>query len=186
MVIYIKEMDKNDKLGEIDKFPKFIQKIIIKIVDITNNFFVVNIGESTKKYILPNSNKEKVYQKIIKRIDKEQKVDKRKIKIVLSRKIHEYKEKIRQLKIIDGNKILLENLDKIIEKVLGTIPIEIAEIYILANNYSQENVSFIKNIALKVKSISVITKQINKYKILEEILLENGIIISVLNNKKKR
>ena len=59
MVIYIKELDKNDKLGKLDKFSNWIKKTVIKIIEITNNFIEIELENKNRKYILPNVNNKK-------------------------------------------------------------------------------------------------------------------------------
>ena len=180
MIIYIKEMDNNDKLGVIDNFPKIIQKIIKKIIELTNNFYEINIDSKTKKYIIPNIENNKVYKKIVKKIKKISKVE-----LVLSKDVKKYSNKFDKIKIIDGNEFYLKNIYNIIKIIVGNNPVETADVYILTNKYVQKSVNFIKDIVKKVKAINIISTQIEKYKILEEILLEEGYSVNVSNNKRK-
>ena len=185
MIIYIKELDKNDKLGKIDKFPKFIQKVIIKIVDLSNNFFSIDIDEERKKYILPNINNKRVYFKILRKIQNIQMHSKKKIQIVLDKNLKQYKQIFKGYSIIDGKRTIDDNIDKVIEKIIGNLPIETQKVYILTNNYSQLNVRFVQKLSTKVREINIITKQIDKYNTLGEIMLEEGNCITVSNNKRK-
>lgn len=185
MVIYIKELDKNDKLKSIEKYPKVIRKFIMIFVEITNSFFIEYIDEENKKYIIPNINEKKVYCKIRKKISKEQKKTKRKVEIVLSEKMHELLKNFEGLRIINGRKIYLDYIEDIIENVLGENPMELQDVYILANSYNYTNVNIINRLSGKVKSVNIVTNDIKNYSILENMLYEKGIIITISNNKKK-
>lgn len=183
MNVFIKELDKNDKVFKKKWIRNFLQKIIIKFTEMTNNFFILNIDEENKIFILPNIGKEDTYINIIKKIKSNK--SKRKIDLILSKSVKKYDKYLKGVRILDGRNILIDNIENIIKIIIGNIPIEIIDLYILANNYTQTNVNFIKNISTKVKSVNLITNQIEKYKILEEMLLEEGIAISISNNKRK-
>ena len=186
MVIYIKELDKNDKLGKLDKFSNWIKKTVIKIIEITNNFIEIELENKNRKYILPNVNNKKVYKKVIKKIKLQKKVSKEKIEIVLSENLKKYKNEFKNFSIINGNNLLLKNVDKVVKRIIGNLNIEEQQVYILANGYTQTNVNFIKDMSLKVKNVNVITNQIQKYSMLEEMMMKNkGIAITCANNKKK-
>ena len=57
--------------------------------------------------------------------------------------------------------------------------------YILANNFQEKNINLIRNLAPKVRTVNIVTKEIEKYKIIEEMLQESGVPIVITNNKKK-
>ena len=81
---------------------------------------------------------------------------------------------------------MLKNVDKVVKRIIGNLNIEEQQVYILANGYTQTNVNFIKDMSLKVKNVNVITNQIQKYSMLEEMMMKNkGIAITCANNKKK-
>ena len=185
MVIYIKELDKNDRLDFLEKYPKFIHEFVIKFIEISNNILVKRIDEDKQIYILPNINRKNVYKNIKKRIKKNTKKTKRKVEIVLSEKLHQYINEFDGLKIINGRKVYLEHLEEVLNKVLGEKPIEMQDIYILSNSYNYININVINKLALKVKTINIVTKDIRNFSILENLLFEKGILITITNNKKK-
>ena len=190
MVIYIKELDKNDRLSSVEKYPKFLHKIIINCIWKIKGFIIEKIDEQNQKYILLNSNnKEKkikrIIKKIIKEIEKNKKTSRRKIEVVLSERLKEHKDEFIGLKILDGKSIYKDYLKEVIQDILGNNPIELQDIYFLSNLYANSNISVIEKMATKVKSINIITKDIKNYSIFENILLEKGIVTTILNNKKK-
>ena len=185
MIIYIKELDKNDKLNKLDKFPTFIKKIVINLIRKTNNFFTIKIDNEKQKIILPDINRKKVYEKIIKKINIIKERNRKKIKIVLSKKLHQKKEEFYGLRVVDGKNIFYKYIEDVIKKILGNNPIEIMDIYLLASQYTNTNVNLINSISKKFKSTNVITDEINKYGILEGLMEEKGIALTITNNKKK-
>ena len=185
MVIYIKELDKNDKIYMLDKIPKIIYKLVLKFIEISGYFFIHNLDEEKQVFIIPDINNMKVYKKIKKVINKKVKKTKRKIEVVLSEKLHELIYMFDGIKILDGRKIYIDNIEFVIKKIIGESPMEIQDIYILSNSYNSSNVNIINKLATDVKSINIITKDITKYSIIEDILIEKGIVITVSNNKKK-
>jgi hypothetical protein len=198
MVIYIKELDKNDKISFLEKYPKFLHKVIIGFVLHTKRFITKKIDEQNKIYILKSSNDKcqnkagsksiyeiKAIKRIVKEIENDKKTSRRKIDIILSENLKKYKEYFTGLSVLDGKGVYKEHLEDVIQEVLGNNPIELQDIYFLSNMYANSNVSVIEKIASKVKSINIITKDVKNYSILENILLEKGIVVTVLNNKKK-
>ena len=183
MNIFVKELDNDDKVLNKKLIPKFIQKIIIKFIEKTNKFFIVDIDEENKIFVLPNIEKEKVYKNIVKKVKTIK--TKRKTELVLSKEVKKYTRFLNGMKIRNGKTILVDSIDNILQKIIGEIKIETIDLYILANSYTQTSVNFIKKISKKVKSVNLITNRVDKYKMIEEMLLEEGIAISISNNKKK-
>ena len=105
--------------------------------------------------------------------------------MVLSNKIKKYNEFFKKYNVIDGKNIFLNSIESILEKVLGENKLALQDIYILTNYYQKNNINLIRNLSTKVKTVNVITSEIQKYKNLEEIMQENGIAICVANNKRK-
>jgi Mor family transcriptional regulator len=67
-----------------------------------------------------------------------------------------------------------------------SIKLELQSVYILVNEYNSENLEIIQNIMQKVKTVNIVTKELNKYIALEEKMSnEKGIYMSVTNNKRK-
>ena len=105
--------------------------------------------------------------------------------MVLSNKIKKYNEFFKKYTVIDGKNIFLNSIESILEKILGENKLALQDIYILTNYYQKNNINLIRNLSTKVKTVNVITSEIQKYKNLEEIMQENGIAICVANNKRK-
>lgn len=182
--IYIKELDEFEKIEILDKFPKFLRKLLINITKIINSFFINKIDSNNKIYIIPDIERKKVYKNIIKKLKKEE-TKTQKVQVVLSKTIKEYKTYFESIKILDGKLVMKESVYEILSKVLGGNKIELQDVYILTNKYNNYANKIIKMLKEKVKSINIVTKEINKYNNLEEMLSKEGIIISVANNKRK-
>ena len=181
--IYIKELEKQEFL-EFYKLPKWTSNFVWKIVKILNLILKKEVEEDKKIYFIPNLEKENVYKKLNKKLKKE-KTKTKKIQIILSKKLKQYKEYLKQYKIVDGKPSFINAVEEILLKVLGENPLQMQDIYILTNKYCDQSVFIVKKIATKVKTMNIITKEIEKYKILEEMLEEKGIAVCVANNKKK-
>ena len=184
MIIYIKELDKNDRLGYLDDYPMFIKKIVLLYMRLTNNCIVINIDESNQKFLICNKNN-KTFNKINKKIQKKKMESKRKIQVVLSENLKEFKDKIKNANVLNGKSIYKRHLIDVINYVLKEIPLELIDIHILSNSYCNENVNMIKRLVREVKLIKIITKEVDKFQILEELLSEEGFMITVSNNKRK-
>ena len=182
--IYIKELEEKDTIEMYTKFPKFIKKAIILFQAKLNKIIVKEIDENNKIYLIPNINKKMVYKKIRNKVEKE-KTKTQKVQAVLQEKLKKYKDELYNIKIIDGKDAMSEQIENILNYILGNNPIELQDIYILTNSYDESSVSIIKKLAVKAKTMNIITKNIEKYRILEAILEEKGIVLNIANNKKK-
>ena len=180
--IYIKELEKQDFL-EFYKLPKWTRNFIWKVIKKLNIVLIKQIEENKKIYFITNV-KEKIYKKINKKLEKE-KTQTQKVQIILSKQLKVYKEYFKQYKIVNGKQSFIKSIEKILEKVLGENIIQMQDVYILTNKYSEQSVYLINKLIHKVKTMNIITKEIEKYRTLEEIIQEKGIAISVANNKKK-
>lgn len=181
--IYIKELEKQEFL-EFYKLPKWTRKFAWKIVKILNLILRKEIDENKKIYFIPNIEKESVYKKVCQKLEKE-KTQTQKIQIILSKKLKQYKEYLKQYKIVDGKQSFIKAVEEILLKVLEENPLQMQDIYILTNRYCEQSIFIIKKLSQKVKTMNIITKEIEKYKTLEEMLGEKGIAICIANNKKK-
>lgn len=182
--IYIKELKEKDTIDLYSGVPKYVKKFIILFYIKCNKIIVKKIDENNKIYIIPNINQKKVYKKIRSKIEKE-KTKTQKVQAILEEKIKKYKDELNNIKIVDGTDVMPEQIENILKYILGNNPIELQDIYILTNNYEERSISIIKKLALKTKTMNIITKNIEQYKTLETILEEKGIILNIANNKKK-
>ena len=185
MVIYIKELeDENELISK--KFPKFLKNICIYIRKYFNNITIKNIDENKKVYIIPNIEDKKICKKMRRKVQKE-KSDIHKTQLVLSNNLKKYIDKFKDFNIIDGNEIKINLIEEILRKIIkNNTKLELQDIYILTNRYETKTISVINKLVEKVKTINIITPEIEKYNIIEsKIYKEKGINIIVANNKKK-
>lgn len=179
--IYIKELEKQEFL-EFYKLPKWTRNFAWKVVQKINLILKKEIDENKKIYFI--SNIEKMYKKINTKLEKE-KTQTQKIQITLSKELKKYKEYFKEYKIVDGRQSFINSIEEILKNILKENPIQMQDIYILTNKYSEQSIYIINKLVQKVKTMNIITKEVEKYKTLEELMQEKGIAISVTNNKKK-
>ncbi len=170
-------------IQENDK-PKFIFKTF-NIIELVEDKIILPItGDET----LTSPKAQKLAKKTKKILEKT--VSK---KIVISRKIQKQKEYVEILKdegfeIVDG-KWLFEVLScKVLDYMVKRKKIkkQDASISILVNNLTENMLAIIRQIAKEYKRVNIVTKYMEKFKRIEEqILQEDGIMITVGNNKKK-
>ncbi len=170
-------------IQEADK-PKFILRTfnIIKLVE--NKIILPITGDEPLKFSKAQKLAEKT-KKILK-----QTVSK---KIVISRKIQKQKEYVETLKregfeIVDG-KWLFEVLScKVLDYMIKRKKLKKKDlsISILVNDLTENMIAIIRQIAKEYKRVNIVTSYMEKFKRIEEkILQEDGIMITVGNNKKK-
>lgn len=184
ITIYIKELKKDDKIDALEKVPKFLHKILINITKKTNNFYINTIDEDKKVYLIVNTKNKNTYKNIIKKL-KNEKTRTQKIQIVLEDNLKENVNYFNEFKILDGKEFMNNNVNKILEKILENIPIALQDVFILTNKYNESSVRLIKNIGQEFKSVNVISKEIERYNMLEDILENETIVFSIANNKRK-
>lgn len=188
--IYIKQIKEKEEIPNLEKIPKFLRNLYFKVTKNMNMIFQKEIEENKRTYLLSNINKESTYKKLIKKLEKLE-TSTQKIQIILSEEIKEYKEYkdykeyFIKYKIINGKKIYRESIKEILHKILPEEILSMQDVYILTNKYSNEEVKIIRELVDKVKSINIITKQIDKYKMYEDIMQQQGNMLYVSNNKKK-
>ena len=169
-MIYI---EKNDK-------PSFIEKTF-SLIRIKENTIIVPISEKTTiKQI------EKISQKTKRTISKLSNSK----KVVLSKKMK--KEQIYMnylntygIDISDGRWLFEVLLTDIVDYIVEKQKLEKVNISILINDLNDIEFENIKLLAKKYTTINIVTNHIEKFKKLEKQLQEDGIIITITNNKKK-
>jgi len=168
MIIYIREIDKKDRISLLEKLKIKLNMILVKVID-----------EKRIVYIIPKIENERIYKKLNKKIKKYPNC-----KIVLSKKIKKYESQIECYQIIKGKFVQKSLLHKILQLVLGNLSLQ--DIYILSKKYESSTVNIIEYFLDKVRTVNIVTNEIQKYKKIEEqIYNEKGIIITVTNNRKK-
>ena len=184
ITVYIKRLKKDDKIDELKKTPKFLHKMLINITKRTNNFYTNTIDEDKKIYLIIDENNKNIYKNIIKKL-KNEKTKTQKVQIVLEDDLKEYIDYFSEFKILNGKDFMNNNVKAILEKILENTPMALQDVFILTNKYNEQSIRMIKNIGQEFKSVNVISKEIEKYKTLEDILESEIIVFSIANNKKK-
>lgn len=169
-MVYI---EKNDK-------PNFIEQIL-NLIRVKENTIILPINEKmTEKKI------EKLAMKTYKKITK---ISNSK-KIVLSKEMKEEEKYINYLntygmEISEGRWLFEILLTDIVKYITEKQKIEKANISILINDLTDIEFNNIKILAQKYNMINIVTNHIEKFRKLENQLKEEGIIITITNNKKK-
>lgn len=166
-------IEKNDK-------PSWLERKI-NLIKIQENTIIVPINENTNK---------KQVEKIAKKTNKIISKMTSSKKIVLSKKIQQEEQYVNYLnsyglEISDGRWLFEILLINIVEYLIQKRKIEKVSISILINDLTEIEFENIKLLANKYKTINIVTNHIEKFKKLEEQLREEGIIITITNNKKK-
>ena len=170
-MFYIQENDK----------PTFLEKMFTKIRIENNRIILPTEKELTEKKL------EKLAQKTIKMLNKSSSK-----KIVVSKKIEEYEKLMNILKSkyinVDGKWLYKMLVPEMMEYILKkeNLKKEETSLYILVNDATDVAVQNILEFAKEYKTITIITNHLDRFKKIEErILEESGINISIMNNKKK-
>ena len=166
-------IEKNDKPNRLVRF--------LKLIKVENNTITVPICEKTT-----NKQIEKLAQKTNKIINKLSNSK----KVVLSKQAQEEVQFVNYLnsygiQIANGRWLFEILLTNIVEYLIHKKKIEKANISILINDLTEIELRNIKTLAIKYKTINIVTNHIEKFTKLEEKLQEEGVIITITNNKKK-
>ena len=174
VTVYVKEALKN----------KGLRKENLQPFRIFNRIQIKEIGQSKKIYEISKPNKTSIYKRVLKKLEKE-KTKTEKVQVVLSNKMKKYEQYFPNCKILNGKPIFFSSIEPILKEILGDNLLALQDVYILTDNYQEKNINLIRTLAPKVKTINIVTKEIEKYKIIEEILQEQGNSVVVSNNKRK-
>ncbi len=166
-------------IEKIDKFSK-IESILNKVklkenkIKIYKDISITNI-----------KNKRRIINKI-KRILIKEKVD----KVILSKEIKKDKEFINLLysnsiNTSDDRWLFKMLADEVIGKVIKNTKKQESELHITVNELNNINQNIIYKFSKEFKRVNIITNHIGKFKKIAEELYEDGIIITVTNNKRK-
>ena len=169
-MVYI---EKNDK-------PNFIEQIL-NLIRVKENTIILPINEK-----MTENKIEKLAMKTYKKITK---ISNSK-KIVLSKEMKEEEKYINYLntygmEISDGRWLFEILLTDIVKYITEKQKIEKVNISILINDLTDIEFNNIKILAQKYNMINIVTNHIEKFRKLENQLKEEGIIITITNNKKK-
>lgn len=169
-MIYI---EKNDK-------PNWLEKTF-NIIKIQRNTITLPINETTN---------EKQIEKIAKKTQKISKQISSSKKIILSKKMKKEEKYINYLntygfEIANGRWLFEVLLTDIVDYTVKNQKMEKVNISILINDLTDIELENIKILAKKYNTINIVTNHIEKFRNLEKKLDEQGIIITITNNKKK-
>ena len=169
-MVYI---EKNDK-------PNFLERTF-NLIKVQENTIILPINEETKEKQI-----EKIAQKTKKIIEKLSNSK----KAVLSKKTKKEEKYINYLneygiEIADGKWLFEILLTDIVEYIVEKQNAEKTNISVLINDLTDIEYENIKLLAKKYTTLNIVTNHIEKFKKLEEQLQEEGIIITITNNKKK-
>lgn len=184
MLLYIKEITNKTQIYN----PKYAKLMNYIIYLIKWSFCILTLQEQDQCYIPYKQLKNKYLIKIIvKMLAKQDK------QLVLSHSLQNNKTFLQELKkkkvsYVTGECIFEYNILNLVEYIgkIQNKEIQTMEIFLLVNETTPLHLQLIPYIAKQVKMLNIITKNITKFKKLEESLQENfGINILVMNNKKK-
>lgn len=172
---YIQETDK----------PVLIARVF-NLIEIVNDRIILPIEEDE---IIDEKKIKILTKKIIKILDKTNCKT-----IILSKYLKKnegFMEKLKSngLNIIDGKWLFLVMSEKVIDYVVRKKELKKEETNVsilINNNFNDYILENIKEIIRKYKTVNIVTKQIEKFKKIEkQIMDEEGINITITNNKKK-
>ena len=169
-------IEKNDK-------PNFLERKF-KIIKVLDNIIKLPIQENIEL-------DEKQIEKLAAKTKKIIKKNSNSKKIVISRDVYEFTKYINYLntygfEIQNGRWLFEILLPEVVEYIFDKKGIEKENISILINDLTEVEIENIKILARKYKSINIVTNHVQKFKKIQKYLQENeGIIITITNNKKK-
>ena len=169
-MFYIEKNDKPNRLVRILNLIKVeANTITVPICEKTTSKQIEKLAQKTNKIINKLSNSKKV---------------------VLSKQAQEEVQFVNYLnsygiQIANGRWLFEILLTNIVEYLIHKKKIEKANISILINDLTEIELRNIKTLAIKYKTINIVTNHIEKFTKLEEKLQEEGVIITITNNKKK-
>ena len=151
---------KLDKLSGIEKF----YKKLFKIIRTQNN-----------TYYIPDIN-EKIISKLVSKLKQDN------IECIISEKDIEI-----EYNRLDGKYLLKCAIPEVIKYCYNALDKneELEEIYILAENYTKENIRIIESLLNKVKVVNIVTNHLRQFQELEKRLERKEIYITVSSNKRK-
>lgn len=182
--IYIKKLEKKEEIFWLNSLPNWLKNCIWNIIERMNIILKKQIDENRVIWFIPNIEKQNSDKKLRNKLEKE-KQQAQKLQMILSKEIKPYQTYFRGYPIIDGRITFFCAIESMLEKIMQKQPMAMQDIYVLTNHYQGQHISLIKKLTPNVKSMNIITKEIERYRIVEELMQEQGMAISVSNNKRK-
>lgn len=164
--IFIKVIIENIDNGIIILIPKY------KFIKSTNKFVRKRIINQIKKYI-----KYENMQYII--LDKDLSFIEENLRFI--------KEEFNKINILNGKYLMKNIISKLLEYIynVNNKNIKLENIYIFVNEYTKNNIGIIEMLARKCKTVNIVTENLKYFIKLEDFLYNEGILITVSNNKRK-
>ena len=174
------------------KYVKFTEKIIICIKKILGQISIekisVNKYKDTNIILIPKYKNYNLYIKYrivnhIKRYISLNKID----NILVDKNLQFLFKDFEQNNILCGKYLMKNLILGIIEYIcnINKINTQLENIHIFVNQYSKDNIKIIENMCKKFKTVNIITENLKYYKRLENKLFDEGVLITVSNNKRK-
>ena len=174
---YIRQIQPEDMLPT-RKLPKWIAIWIVKIKKWIGYSQVKKIEDDKYLYLLPEKKMTK-------------KIEENKNTCVLSKALKQVYQKENGQIGVQSKQAYQYSLEKTFQYIIRQLgdkelTLETMDLYFLTNQYQKETIEIIEYFLEKVKTMNVITKNVQNYiKLEEKWEKEKGILITVSNNKKK-
>ena len=171
---------------EDEKHKYWLEKL--NIVKLQGNRIILPIKEKYKSKEKKIKTEQELYKKTKKIIDKANSK-----KVILSKKVQNLKTYVNniqslELDIVNGKWLFFMVIPEVLEYIIQKEKIkkQDTDIHILINDVNDNTIKLIKIVSKTYKNVYIVTKHIEKFKRIEEqILEENGTSIMIMNNKKK-
>lgn len=107
--------------------------------------------------------------------------------IVLDKNLNFLKDSLDASKVLDGKLLMKNSIQQILDYIFlcNGQNMNLENIYVLVNKYTKENVYLIRNLIQNFKTVNIITDDLKHFKLLENRVFKEGILITVSNNKRK-
>ena len=190
-IIYVGDFMLNNVIGYVRKdgrkyektkesFGKIFRKIFCKVK-------IEYIREDVL-FLIPNYKKygKIMLKKISRQIKKYAKQNEIK-ELIFEENLDFIKEKFNEYYISKGKMIMKNNVLNIFQYIfrINKSNINLENAYILVNEYNKQNTYIINELVENFKTVNIITENIRKYRKLENYWYEEGVLITVSNNKRK-
>lgn len=163
-----------------EKVARFLRKIFVKVkYENIKNGEIIVIPEY-KKY------NKIISKRIIAQLNlyiKEHQID----YFAFEENLQFIEKKIISSNILNGKFLMKEIILKILEYIfeINKQSINLENVYIFVNKYTKSNIYMIEQLVSKFKTVNIITENLKNYRRLESTLYNEGILITVSNNKRK-
>lgn len=168
-----------------EKLLNIIRKILIKvIIEYVENGIIILIPKY--KWFNKLNYSKFIKTRIINQINKY--ISCNNIEYVVFEKQLQFMEKqFDNINILNGKYLMKNMVFQILEYVLKikNKNIKLENIYIFVNEYTKNNISIIEMLSRKCKTVNIVTENLRYFRRLEEFLHNEGILITVSNNKRK-